>query len=111
MDADENCILYAFGSADGVGAGYTVFEGDVIVFGYQQFCIVAFVFKVGDYSPCNVSCVGGFDESAVRRAFAGSVDAMAGVDENFHVVEERQHCDSFAKVGNFQRFFVDLHIG
>ena len=43
--------------------------------------------------------VGGFEEGSVWGAFAGGVEAVAGVEEDFHVVGGRQLGDSFAKVG------------
>ena len=45
--------------------------------------------------------VGGFEEGSVWGAFAGGVEAVAGVEENFHSAVGGQLGDSIAKVGIF----------
>ena len=84
----------------GVYTAYTVFEGDIFGFGYKEFGIIASVFKIGDDSPCDFSCVDGFEEFSVGAAFAGSVVAVTVVEEDFHCCRG-QPWDSFAKVGIF----------
>ena len=68
------------GLALGVGAADAFFEGDVVFFRNQEFCVVAFVFQFSDYLPCDFSGVGVFEEFAVWGAFAFGLDSVAVVD-------------------------------
>ena len=68
----------------GVYAAYTLFEGNVRFFRNKELGIVAPVLKVGDYASCNFTIEFVFEEASVRTAFAGSVGAVAIVDENLH---------------------------
>ena len=60
------------------------FEGNVIILWDEEFCVVASVYEVCYYSSCDFAGVDCFEESAVGGAFAGSVKAMAVVDEDEH---------------------------
>ena len=83
MDADQDDVFLAEGGAMGVYAACTLFEGNVRFFRNKELGIVAPVLKIQDYASCDFTVEFVFEEAAIRTAFAGSVGAVAGVDENF----------------------------
>ena len=83
MDADQDDVFLAKGGAMGVYAVYTLFQGDIRFFRNKELGIVAPVLKIQDYAFCDFTVEFVFEEAAVRTAFAGSVGAVAVVDENF----------------------------
>lgn len=60
------------------------FEGNVIILWDEEFCVVALVYEVCYDSSSDFAVVDCFEEFAVRRAFAGSVKAVAVVYEDEH---------------------------
>ena len=67
----------------GVYAACTFFQGDVRLFRNKELGIIAPALKVGDDAFCDFAVEFVFEEAAIRTAFAGSVGAVSGVDENF----------------------------
>ena len=67
----------------GVYAACPLFEGDVCFFWNKELGIKASVLKIQDYAFCDFTIEFEFEEAAIRTAFAGSVGAVTGVDENF----------------------------
>lgn len=80
MNGDQYYICFAKSIAAGVYAAYAVCEGDIVGFGGQEFGVVASVIQVGDYSLCDFSCVGVFEEFTIWGAFAYGLDAVSVVD-------------------------------
>ena len=80
--------------AGGIYAADSFFQWDVFFLRHEEFCVIAFVLEFCYYALGDFSIVGCFDEFSVRRSFAGSVVAVAGVEEDFHVVGGRQLFDS-----------------
>ena len=68
----------------GIYAACPLFQGNVRFFRNKELGIVAPVLKIQDYAFCYFAVEFVFEEAAVRTAFAGSVGAVAIVDENFH---------------------------
>ena len=83
MDADQDDVFLAEGGAMGVYAARPLFEGDVCFFRNKELGIVAPILEVGDYASCYFTIEFVFEEAAVGAAFAGSVGAVAIVEENF----------------------------
>lgn len=52
VDGDEEDVGFAVGGAVGVGAADAFLQGDV-VFRNQELGVVAFVFQLSDYLPCD----------------------------------------------------------
>ena len=86
MDADEDDVGFAEGGAVGVDAADAFFEGDVFGFGDEELGVVAFGLELAEGLVGDFSVVVCFEECSVRGAFAGGVEAVAGVEEDFHVV-------------------------
>lgn len=84
VDADEEDVGFALGCADGVGAADAFFEGDVFGFGDEELGVVAFGLEGCKDLVGEVAGEGVFDEGAVWGAFAGGVEAVGGVEEDFH---------------------------
>ena len=84
MDADQDYVFLAKCGAMGVYAVCPLFDGDVCFFRNKELGIVASVLKVGDDASCDFAVEFVFEEAAVGTAFAGSVGAVAIVDENLH---------------------------
>lgn len=67
----------------GIYAACPLFQGNVRFFRNKELGIKASVLKIQDYAFCDFTIEFVFEEAAIRTAFAGSVRAVAGVDENF----------------------------
>ena len=68
----------------GVYAVCPLFQGDIHLFRNKELGIIATVLKFQDYASCYFTIEFVFEEASVRTAFAGSVGAVAIVDENLH---------------------------
>ena len=68
----------------GVYSAYSFFQWDVFFLRHEEFCVITFVLEFCYYALGDFAIVGCFEECSVRRAFAGGVEAVAGVDEDFH---------------------------
>ena len=79
VDADEDDVGFAEGGAVGVDAADAFFEGDVFGFGDEELGVVAFGLELAEGLVGDFSVVGCFEECAVWGAFAGGVEAVAGV--------------------------------
>ncbi len=86
MDGDQDYVCFAISLATGVYTAYAVCEGDIVGFGGQEFGVVASVIQIGDYSLCDFTGVGVFEEFAVWGAFASGLDAVAVVNKDFHLL-------------------------
>ena len=88
VDGDEDDVGFAKGGAMGVDAADAFFEGDVFGFGDEELGVVAVALKGCEDFVCEVAGVGVFEEGAVWGAFAGGVEAVAGVEEDEHKKRE-----------------------
>lgn len=68
----------------GVYSAYSFFQWDVFFLRHEEFCIIATILEIDDDSSCDFSGVGCFEEFSAWGAFAGGVEAVAVVDEDFH---------------------------
>ena len=55
---------------------------------YEEFCVITFVLEFCYYALGDISVVDCFEEFSVWRAFAGGVEAVAGVEEDEHKKRE-----------------------
>lgn len=94
----------------GVYAACTFFQGDVRLFRNKDLGIISPVLKIQDYASCDFTVEFVFEETSVRTAFAGSVGAVAIVDENLHnAAGVVQLADSRGK-DNSNRWFEEIFV-
>ena len=67
----------AYLAGEFVGSAYAFLQGDVFLFGDQEFCVVASHLEVFHYGFGNFALVLVLAEASVGRAFAGGVFPMA----------------------------------
>ena len=84
MDADKNDIGFAMDLTVFICSADAFFEGDVFGFGDEELGVVAFGLELAEGLVGDFSVVGGFEECSVWGAFAGGVEAVAGVEEDEH---------------------------
>lgn len=71
--------------APGIYSAASFREGDVILFWNEEFCVKASAAESGDYSRCDDAVEFVLKKAPVWAAFAGGVEAVTVVDEDFHV--------------------------
>ncbi len=79
VNGDEDVVLSV-----GVGPADSFFEGDVDLFRDESDGFKAYLLQAADYCSGDFSCVTVLAETAVRRAFAGGLDPVSVVDQDFH---------------------------
>ena len=84
VDGDEDDIVFAEAAAPGGHAAAALLQGDVFLFGNEEFGVKATGGQGGDDAAGDVAGIGVFEKAAVGAALAGSFTAVAVVNEDFH---------------------------
>ena len=84
VNGDENDIVFAELATPGIDAAAALLQGNVFLFGDEEFGIIALGGQGRNDAAGDVAGIGVFEEAAVGAALAGSFTAMAVIDEDFH---------------------------
>lgn len=84
MDGDEDDVLFTEGVAEAVDSVAALEEADVVVFGYQEFGVVALGLEGGDYAAGEKPVFGVFQEASIGAPLSLGVHSVAVVDQDFH---------------------------
>lgn len=88
VDGCQQCLLHGPSNLAGdiVGPAHAFLQGDVFLFGNQEFGIIATAPEVLHYGAGNFTVVLILPEASVRRAFARGFHPVAIVNQYFHIV-------------------------